>query len=91
MVEPAPGCFIATAQAFKDGQLFFEQFIDINLRHFSGERHLEDAVDTDESLARLSWQGNMGRVSAAIKVCILEPGFILPPGLLLEAIFNNTS
>jgi hypothetical protein len=90
MVEPTPGCFVSTAQAFKDGQLSFEKFIDINLRHFSGERHLEDAVDTDENLARLSWQGNMGRVSAAIKVCILDPKFVVPPGLLLEAISNKS-
>jgi hypothetical protein len=91
MVESTPGCFVATAQAFKDGQLSFEQLININLRHFSGERHLEDAVDTDESLARLSWRGNMGRVSAAMKVCILEPGFVIPPGSLLEAIISNES
>jgi hypothetical protein len=82
MVEPSPGCFSATAQTFQDGLLSFEQFIDINLRHFSGERHNEDAEGTDFSLARLSWLGSdMGRVSAAIKICILEPGFAVPPGL----------
>jgi len=82
MVEPSPGCFSATAQTFQDGQLSFEQFIDINLRHFSGERHDEDAEGTDHSLSRLSWLGSdMGRVSAAIKICILEPGFAVPPGL----------
>lgn len=83
MDETPTVCFDATAQAFKDGQLSFENFIDINLGHFSGERHPEDDVRTDESLANLSWLGNMGRVSAAIKACILEPGFVAPPGMLL--------
>ena len=70
-------CFLSD-----NGHQSFEQFIDINLRHFSGERHDEDAEGTDYSLARLSWLGSdMGRVSAAIKICILEPGFAVPPGL----------
>ena len=84
MVEPSPGCFSATAKNFQDGQLSFQQFIDFNLRHFSGERHDEDddAEGTDYDLARLSWLGSdMGRISAAIKICILEPGFAVPPGL----------
>lgn len=79
------GCFDATARAFKEDRLTFEEFIDINLRHFSGERHGdEDRVNTDEDLAQLSWQGNIGRVSAAMKVCILEPKFIAPHGMLIS-------
>ena len=74
MVEPAPVCILATTQAFKDGQLSFENFIDPNMRHFSGERHLQDAVDTDESLRRLSELRNIGQVAAAMKICTLELG-----------------
>lgn len=83
MSEPSPECFDATAHAYDNGQLSFEQFIDINLRHFSGERHPEDDVDTDESLASLL-QWKVGQASAAMKICALEPGFDTPPSLLLN-------
>jgi hypothetical protein len=36
-------------------------------------RHNEVTIDTEQSFASLTWAGPMGPVSAAMKLCILEP------------------
>jgi hypothetical protein len=80
MAASSPDCFAATAQAFKRGRLSFEEFLDKNLKHLAGVRHKEDTFDTDADITDLSWEGPMGPVSAAMKLCMLEPGFNPPPG-----------
>ena len=76
----SPNCFLATSQALKQGRLSFAESLDKNLEHFAGVRHREDAIDTDVEIGDLSWEGPMGPVSAAMKLCILELGFKSPPG-----------
>ena len=79
MADHSPDCFLATARAFKEGRLSFEESLDKNLEHFAGLRHKEDAIDTDTKIIDLSREGPMGAISAAMNLCILDPSFNPPP------------
>ncbi|RFU36255.1 hypothetical protein B7463_g74, partial [Scytalidium lignicola] len=81
-----PDCFLAATLAFKDFHLWFDDFLDRILPHFDGERHTEDAIDDISSLVRLTWICPIGRVAAAMKLCVLEPSLTSPPAELLRSL-----
>jgi hypothetical protein len=80
-VERSPDCFLAIAQTFKHSRHSLGEFLDKNLEHFAVVCVIKRMLLIPKLISRtLTWKGPMGPVSAAMKLCILEPGFNTPSG-----------
>lgn len=71
----APGCYLDTASAHKEGQISSLEFFQRVLRHLgpleTRVRHPDD--DRPLFLNPLFWKGRFGPVAAAIKLCESDP------------------